>query len=177
MKKRNISLLVAAVILLTVAVGVTLAILVSSPQTVVNTFTVGEVNITLRETTGTEYKLAPGVVISKDPTVTVLANSEDCWLFVKIEKSANFEQFCEFEVVGTWTALSGNDGVYYRQYEKSATDTAYDILQNNCVKVKEELTEEQLNAITANPTLSFTAYAIQRESATTAAEAWNILTQ
>lgn len=66
------------------AVGGTIAWLTATTEPVVNTFTYGKIKIELTETTGTEYKIIPGVNISKDPKVTVKADSEACWLFVKV---------------------------------------------------------------------------------------------
>ena len=177
MKKRYVWLIVAVAVLLAVAVGVTFALLVASSNVVENTFTVGDVSITLEETSGTDYKLAPGVELVKDPTITVKAGSEICWLFVKVQKSSNFDNFCDFEMVNGWTALQGQNGVYYRKVEMSAVDQKFKVLKNDRVTVKEELTEEQLDAVGVNPTLKITAYAIQTDGISTANDAWQILNQ
>lgn len=81
--------LLSLVLLLGCSLGGTLAWLSDSTDPVINTFTVGDIKIELTETPG-EYKIVPGVDIAKDPKVTVEANSEACWLFVKIEESANW---------------------------------------------------------------------------------------
>lgn len=98
-KLRRILLLVAcAVLLVSLSVGATLAYLTSTTQTVKNTFTVGNVNITLdeaevdeygenangRTTEGNEYKLLPGHTYTKDPTVTVVKGSEPCYVRIKV---------------------------------------------------------------------------------------------
>ena len=77
-------------------VGTTLAFLVDKTDPIVNTFTVGNVDIELTETdgngnnvTGNEYKLIPGHTYTKDPTVTVKKGSEACWLFVKVDPANN----------------------------------------------------------------------------------------
>ena len=72
----------AVVLLLGCVTGGTLACLTSTTGAVTNTFTVGDINITLDETTS-DYKMIPGYTIAKDPKVTVAANSEKCYLFVK----------------------------------------------------------------------------------------------
>lgn len=176
MRKSLIWLIVASALLLTIGVGVTVALLVASSNPVVNTFTVGGVDITLTETT-TEYKMTPGVTVPKDPTVTVLANSEKSWLFVKVEKENDFDTYCTYEIQDGWTALEGQEGVFYQLVEKSSENQAFSVLKNNCVLVKDTLTEEQLNAITANPTLTVTAYAIQDDGLGTATAAWQALNQ
>lgn len=176
MRKSHIWLIIASVLLVAVSVGVTVALLVASSNPVVNTFTIGGVDITLTETT-TEYKLTPGATVAKDPTVTVLANSEKSWLFVKVEKEQGFDAYCTYELQDGWTALEGHGGIYYQLVEKSSENQAFPVLKNNCVLVKDTLTEEQLNAITANPTLTVTAYAIQDDGLGTATAAWQALNQ
>lgn len=176
MRKSHIWLIIAAVLLVTVSIGVTVAVLVASSKPVINTFTVGGVNITLTETT-TEYKMAPGVTVAKDPTVTVLANSEESWLFVKVEKENDFDTFCTYEIQDGWTALEGQEGVFYQMVEQSSANQVFLVLKNNCVHIKDTLTEEQLNAITVNPTLTVTAYAAQTDGLATPAAAWRALNQ
>ena len=83
------ALLMAFVLVIAGTVGVTMALLTDKTDSVVNTFTIGKVDITLTETKGNGAKLVPGTTIDKDPKVTVIADSEDCYVFVKIEKSAD----------------------------------------------------------------------------------------
>ncbi len=172
MRKSRKWLIVAAALLLALGVGATIAFLVSSPVTVKNTFTVGNVSITLQETTGAQYKLAPGVDLTKDPTITVKAGSEACWLFVKVEKEPELDAFCTYEIQSQWIPLPGQDGVYYQQVAKADTDQSFAVLTGNCVTVKDTVTEQQLSAITTYPTLKCTAYAIQCEGLATAEDAW-----
>lgn len=180
-------------------IGGTVAWLVAKTDTVVNTFTYGDINITLDETDTNKdgdnnphtntYPMIPGQQITKDPKVTVVANSENAWLFVKLEKSANFDSFMDYtvilddpattNVVEGWTALGSEPGVYWMAVDKSAADAAFYVLENNIVNVKSEVTKEMLNALDANgasnyPTLTITAYAVQRDSnITSAADAWS----
>ena len=175
MKKRWIWLTVAAALLLIVSVGTTLALLIASSNQVENTFTVGNVNITLAETTGASYKLTPGVVLDKNPAVTVKAQSEDCWLFVRVEKSANFDRFCRYDMADGWISLTGHSGVYYRKVPKTGVDRVFHVLHNDRVTVHDTVTEEQLAAIGSYPTLTVTGYAVQSEGVATAADAWQIV--
>lgn len=172
MKTRYIWLIVAAVLILAVGIGSTVAYLVASSRTLENTFTVGHVEIELSETTGTVYKLAPGVTLMKDPTVTVKAGSDACWLFVKVQKTAGFDSFCTFEMQSDWTSLPGVAGVYYQKVEKTAVDRMFKILKNDRVMVRDTVTEEQLSTVGVNPTLDFTAYAVQSAGLATPQEAW-----
>ena len=92
MKKKTLALVLALTLLVAGVVGGTLAWLTAQTAEVKNTFTVGDINIGLTETT-TDYKMVPGNTIAKDPTVTVKANSEACWLFVKVTESENLDTF------------------------------------------------------------------------------------
>jgi len=177
MNKKHLALIIAAALLLVMGISSTVAYLISRSDALENTFTVGDVSITLNETTGSTYTMAPGVTLYKDPIVTVKALSESCWLFVKVEKTANFDRFCTYEIQEGWISLSENEGIYYQKIERSTVDKSFSILRNNRVTVKDTLTEEELNAVTDNPTLKFTAYAVQSEGIATAHEAWQILNQ
>ena len=175
MKKRYLLLICAAVVLLSVGVGMTLAYLVASPVTLENTFTVGNVKITLTETTGSTYKIIPGAQLEKDPKITVLANSEESWLFVKVEESSDFHLYCSYELAEGWTPLADVEGVYYRQVGKAGTDTQIGILKDDCIRVFDTVTEERLKAMQTRPNLIFTAYAVQTETLDTAEDAWQAL--
>lgn len=173
MKKNVLIPVIAIALVLCCVVGGSLAWLVDQTTSVTNTFTVGDINIDLTETT-TDYKMVPGNTIAKDPTVTVEAGSEASWLFVKVTESANFDDFMTYAIADGWTALAGVDGVYYRQVPATTADTTFAVLKDNTVSVKDTVTKEQLNALTADtyPTLTFQAYAVQSDNVATAADAW-----
>lgn len=175
MKKKTLIIAVAAVLVCCCIAGSTLAWLVAETQTVTNTFTVGNINIDLAESDNLNLKMVPGSPIPKDPTVTVVGGSEACWLFVKIEKSTNFDDFMTYTVADDWTALSGESGVYYRAVGASDSDQPFAVLTGNKVTVKDSVTKAQMDALTTSgnlPTLSFTAYAVQKENVTDATTAW-----
>lgn len=95
MKKKLLIMSVAMVLVCAFAVGMTIAYLTSTDE-VVNTFTVGNVQIQLDEADVDEYgvpqgspaprvpentyKLIPGHTYTKDPTVTVLSGSEKSYI-------------------------------------------------------------------------------------------------
>lgn len=161
--------LLALVLVIGCVAGGTVAWLVAKTDTVVNTFTYGNINIALAETTGTNYKVIPGTVIEKDPKVTVKAGSEACYLFVKVEKVGTFTGM-SYEIADGWTALEGENGVYYRQVGSVTADTSFEVIKGNKITVSSDLTKE--NIPTANPTLKITAYAVQQENIADAATAW-----
>lgn len=165
MKKKSLALVLALAMIVVCVVGGTLAWLIDKTDPVTNTFTYGDIDITLAETTGTSYKMIPGYTIDKNPKVTVQAGSEDCYLFVKVEESTNLKQFISYTVDNGWTALTGVDGVYYRVVNASAGDQTFSVLAGDKVTVNSTVTKAMLNGLNAEgatqPTLTFTAYACQ----------------
>ena len=141
-----------------------------------NTFTVGNINIDLDESDDLDLKMVPGKTIAKDPKVTVVGGSEDCWLFVKVEESDNLDDFITYTVDSEWTALTGVDGVYYREVSALATDQEFSVLTDDEVTVIATVTKAQMEALNVvgatQPTLTFTAYACQQDNVTSAAAAW-----
>lgn len=170
MKKKTLALVLALTLLVAGVVGGTLPWLTDQTAEVKNTFTVGDINIGLTETT-TDYKMVPGNTIAKDPTVTVKANSEACWLFVKVTESANLDDFITYAIATGWTELEA--GVYYREVPASAADQTFSVLAGDAVTVKSDVTRAMLEtAKTDAPTLTFKAYAIQKDHFATADAAW-----
>ena len=192
MKARSKALLLTlcAVLLVAVSVPGTMAYLTSKTQVITNTFTVGNINIELTETKpeNQQAKIIPGVDIEKDPKVTVNPNSEACYLFVKITEE-NWPTFTEtdgttkkvsYGIPTDWKPLAGETGIYYREVDAATAKKgeSYYILKgdttypNGVVTVSENLTKNEVNGITTQPKLTFTAYAVQKDGISTAADAW-----
>ena len=167
--KKALIIVVATLLVCTAAICGTLAWLNDSTDSVQNTFVVGEnIDIDLDETTGDNYTVTPGATIAKDPVVTVTNNGDGCWVFVEIKD--NTPDFISYEIDSAWTAVPGADGVYYIE---NASETEYPVLKNNQVVVSSDVDYAQVEAALAQGnTLTFTAYAIQDDAATTAAAAW-----
>ena len=181
MKKKGLALVLALTLLVVGVVAGTLAWLTAKSDVVTNTFTTSDIKVELKETTGTEYKMIPGYTISKNPKATVLSGSEEGSLFVKLDKSANFDTYLEYVIADGWTKLDGVDTVYYRVVDGTTNQigTAYSVLKDDQVSVKGSVTKEQMNAFTNEtlPKLTITAYASQLHKNATetfsASEAWN----
>ena len=186
-KKKGVSTkvflsLLALVLVVGCAVGGTIAWLTATTEPVVNTFTYGKIKIELTETTGNAYKIIPGVNISKDPKVTVKADSEACWLFVKVAEEGTFvADKVTYSIAEGWKVLDATNhpGVYYREVDAVTADTNFNVLAgdttypNGVVTVSENLTKAEVNSVAATqPTLTFTAYAVQKDGINTAADAW-----
>lgn len=168
----------ALVLVISCAVGGTTAWLATKSDSIVSTFTYGDINITLTETTPEKEsaKIIPGVNIEKALKVTVKKDSADCWLFVKMEKAGTFvEDKVTYSVADGWTKGDGvkiPENVYYRAVSAVTKDTDFDVLKNNTITVSENLTKKDIKDITNQPVLTFTAYAVQKEGINTAADAW-----
>lgn len=177
MKTKKLMAAVAVALTLCVTIGGTLAWLTDKTDSKVNTFTVGNIDIELSETTS-NYKMVPGNPISKDPKVTVKADSEACWLFVKVKESSNLDAFITYTVATDWTKLEENTAdntvVYYREVSASTSDQDFYVLADNKVTVINTVTKSDMDVLTTTtlPTLTFTAYAVQKDNITTAAAAW-----
>ena len=196
-KTRKILLMAAcAVLLVCISVGATVAYLTST-DSVTNTFTVGKVAITLDEakvdTDGNAitpavrvkentYKLMPGHEYTKDPTVHVAADSENSYIFVKVENGiaayeaetveGGYKTIADQIVANNWTALTGVENVYYNVYTQAATATDLVVFGN--FKIADNADDESgWSAVTTeNTKVTITAYAVQKDGFTDAKAAW-----
>ena len=183
MKKKGVALVLALTLLVVGVVAGTLAWLTAKSDTVTNTFTTSDITVKLEETKGTpvtsgkEFKMIPGYTISKDPTATVLAGSEECYLFVKLDESTNFKNYMTYEMDEGWTVVPGKTNVYFRKVLTANIGKPYSVLKGDQVTVKGTVTKEMMETAEQDkPTLKITAYASQLyKNATTefpVAEAW-----
>ena len=187
--KKKLTTVLAIVLVVALSVAGTYAYLTDKTATIKNTFTVGSVDITLTETFNTDtnkdnkpdawkMQLIPGTSAVKDPTVTVKANSEKCYLFVKFEEKNSPTTYLTYTSTLTdangWTKLEGESNVWYRVVNKAAADTSFVLLQaddkGNMVTVKDNVTNDNM-ADAAKAELVYTAYACQFEGMT-AEQAW-----
>lgn len=186
MKKKLMTVL-AIVLVIAMSVAGTYAYLTSKAE-VKNTFTVGNIAITLDEAKVDEYgvavadaarvdantyKLIPGHSYTKDPTVHFAAGSEASYLFVKV-----VDQISAIEADTTvaaqiaangWTKLDGVDNVYYKSVTANTGDEAVDYAVFGSFK----LTDNAAVASYADKTITVTAYAVQADGFDTASAAWN----
>ena len=189
--KKTIAVLVAISMLFGCVVGGTIAWLMDNTTTVTNTFTNSDVDIELSEGVDTDkdgahsFKMIPGHTITKDPLVTVKADSEVCLAFVKVEELNGFSSYMTYEMADGWIALdaTNNPGVYYREVAYTNADQSFPVLKNNTVTVKNTVTKSDMDTVEAatnKPQLKVTAYAMQlmKDNTTpfTPAQAWDELT-
>ena len=176
MKKKTLALLLSLVLVFGVIAGGTLAWLTAQSDTVVNTFTTSDINVKLAESKGVttadgkSFKMVPGKSIEKDPTAWVVAGSEDCYLFVKLDWENNEnKQYLDWDIAEGWRLVPNQTNVYYRVVTASqmsndnGATNSYPVLKNNTVTVSGNITKAQMNAFTdaTLPKLTVTAYASQ----------------
>lgn len=161
MKKKTLALVLALTLVVVGVVSGTLAWLTAKSDTVINTFTTSDIKVKLEETK-TVFKMVPGCTIDKDPVATVEANSEKCYLFVKLEKANNLDSYISYEMADGWRELTKGSGVYYRVVDTSKENQEFPVLKGNKVSVKGEVTKDMMaTAKTSQPTMTFTVYAAQ----------------
>ena len=178
--KKVLLLALCAILLVGATIAGTVAYL-TSQKTVTNTFTVGKVSITLTEDkinvqtgeklTGSEagttdklqnIELVPGREIEKNPVITVSNDSEECYLFVKIENgltSAGTINGMEDWVLVN-TTLNTDTVKYYRY--KTTADAGDEIAVFTSFTCNATITE--YDAALDGATIVITAYAIQAEN-------------
>ena len=164
--KKIVALVLAIVLICAAAVVGTIAYLNSTTDTATNTFTIGDVKITLDEAkvdeygvpvtpekrvTANEYKLIPGHTYTKDPTIHVDKDSENCYVFVKVENDLeNIESgttiAAQIKAKG-WTELTSNKGVYYKE-NVEAGENGVDLVIFDNFTIKSDATHDTLNECT-----------------------------
>lgn len=171
---------VAALLLVTMAVGGTLAWLTDVTPPVTNTFSPSDIHIKLEESnTPWSMQLIPGVEKAKDPKVTVDTDKTNVpiFVYVKVEMPASLKNVLTVEINTTdWTLVAGTEvtdttadtytAVYSREWNPGDPSAWY-VLKgtttnaNGAVAVDKKLTADDLYNIKGD--MVFTAYAIQQE--------------
>ena len=196
-KFRVLTFILATALIVGGVVSGTVAWLIADTDPVVNTFSYGDIDLELDETKtdekgnpvdenndgnpdktteGNDYEMIPGEDYLKDPTVTVLAGNEACWLFVKLDEvdgsitnedgsvtsTGSFGDYLTYTIGSGWTQLYedgafGKDdqkveGVYYRFVGEDTDDIkdTYPVLMDDKISVKGEVTKDMLNALDNN---------------------------
>ena len=181
MKTRTKALLLAlcAVLLVVTTVFTTLAYMTSITNEVTNTFTVGNVSITLDEakvktdgnyetnatnrTDKNTYHLIPNTTYIKDPTVHVLSGSENAYLFARVTVGADIAAILDnFALNATWQKVDGYKDLYVYIGDNAGADEAVvgDYVLFNNIKIAASATNKQLEDA-ADDNITVKAYAVQ----------------
>lgn len=216
--KKSVALVTAMALAFGCGIGGTLAWLTATTGEVVNTFTVGNVDLTLDESkfengklnstdrvVANTYHILPGTTQPKDPVVTVEANSEDCYIFVQVQEVNNkvgntTNKYITYTMNSCWNATpiaisaDGTTTTYVLDgsYTTKNTDDPHYIFagdEKGIVSYPRTLTKENMDLLYEKdattgekvlkivPKLVFKAFAVQKEAASTAAEAWTKVTE
>lgn len=187
--KKILALVLCAVLLVGGSVLGTMAYL-TSQDAVTNTFTVGNVAITLDETDvddsdkdgsvtdrdqANAYHLLPGQTYTKDPIIHVADGSEKCWLFVEIvNEIADIEAgttiAAQMDANG-WTPIAEDSSIYFYENIVDASADAVDVDVFETFTIKGDVANKAL-ADYNGMTIKVTAYAVQAAGFATAAAAW-----
>ena len=146
MKKKSIALTLTAVMLaLAVGIGGTIAYFTSTTEEVKNTFTTGNVGITLDEAKVTQngdtwtaenervkenkYETVyPGAVLPKDPTIHVNANSQEAYVGIKVvvTKANEWKTALEAKHIQLADVVKGHDEAKWARVGDVKFDTTND---------------------------------------------------
>lgn len=165
-KKSLITMLVALTLFAVVGVGATLAYLSSTTETLTNTFTVGsgisikqdETNVTPtdddngpRTEKGNDYTdIHPGDVLVKDPTVTVEANSTECYVFMQVTGAD--------ELVAKSFTFGGYDPDKWILVDEDGNDDPTTELKNGTYRYFETVKKNETEAQTLAPLFETVTY-------------------
>lgn len=172
--KKIVTAGLALVMVAGISVAGTLAYLTAQTTEKINTFTVGDISIELTEpdwTAGTgSEKILPGDEVPKDPTVTVKANSEACYVYVAIDNGLKLD---DDTLAGTLDIDSANwnvvktsgDTTVYRYKEVVDTGAADTVLPDvfTTVTVSPSVTSENIDQLDGDK-ITAQAYAHQSQN-------------
>ena len=178
----------AALLLVTLTIGGTMAWLVAEYSTVTNTFTKTDVNVGLEETVNNNFDIVPGGDDTKDPKAWIVDGSEPAYLFVEIVENNNTytiegtetqSKYITYGIASGWTKLdsacTANTTVIWREVTTEEIGVKYDILAGNEVEYDTEITKATMPTDNAKPTIAFQAYACQSANVDDAATAWSYI--
>ena len=189
MKKKLMTVL-ALVLVIALSVAGTYAYL-TSQASVKNTFTVGNVAITMDEAdvdnstpdadrdVANAYKLIPGTTYTKDPIIHVAATSEQCYLFVKVENDIAGAETTEAGktvaaqlAANGWSLVDGQTNIYVY---KDVVNGGANVKVFESFTVSNDINNDALKTAADGKTITVTACAVQAEGLT-AAQAFDAAT-
>ena len=181
--KRVLTLIICIVLTAAISIGGTIALLQDRTKPLVNTFTFGNVTITLTQEgiTGPQTINAGGKY-GNNPVFTVNANSEASYLFIQIKeennalenggKFVNYTFDTSTETNGVkWTKLTttAEDGDVYYYEMANATDASALVFNKLFTETDGKIyttanyKNGDVDALgTKNPTISITGYAVEK---------------
>lgn len=192
MKKAKNALLLAlcAVLLVGATIAGTVAYLTSTTTEVKNTFTAGNVTITLDEApvdlygkvvtgnrrTANEYKLIPGHTYTKDPVVHIKGGSEACYLFVKVTNelagAEGNKKIHDQILANGWVVVDEANGIYGKETALDARNVPAEQYMDVAVFGQLTIADNAVVSDYAGKTVTVKACAIQADGFTSMNDAW-----
>lgn len=187
--RKLLTLVSCAVLLVCVTIAGTVAYLTYTTEAVENTFTVGNVAITLDEEDVDEYgvsysetkdrvdanvyKMIPGHEYKKDPTVHISEGSEDCWVFVKVdinvtETSEASKTIASQLTTNGWTCVDSTNNIWGYNTMLSNEGTQNAVAFNTFTLANTYASGTDVSGMSIN----ITAYAVQADGFNTVSDAW-----
>ncbi len=186
--KKILVLALAALLLVAVSIGGTIAYLTAQSAQVENTFTPTGIGVTLTETGGTDFKLIPGKTYDKDPVVAVADTTNvDIWLYVQIVDESAAQYLSTYDCTlyegadkagaNGWTKGNGTDipsNVYYRAVGDNDEIQSWALIAGDTITVSTELGGANMAMPSTNTKLTYKAYAVQKDNVTVEA-GWTLV--
>lgn len=120
--KKTLTIIASLVLVAAISIGGTLAFLSAQTDEVTNTFTFGNMSLTLTETYEQNSKIYPGAVIDKTPVVSVGAKSEPCYVYAKINNG--FGTYAALNINSDWSLVEGTSNIYrYKEVVDNSAST------------------------------------------------------
>lgn len=184
--RKFLVLLISVALVAAITITPTLSWLSDTSERVVNTFAGGAISIVLDEApvdaygnaiegdrvTSNSYKYVAGATLDKDPTPTVLAGSESCYVFIFVENELGDDLFTLNIDTQSWLQVAQSDGntLYIYSSSVDASQSSQDMVLNPIftqVQVSQDLTQQDVEEL-GEKTICTTAYAVQTASLTSA---------
>lgn len=183
-RKYMIGAIAAVAVLVLGTAPLTYSYLTASSEAVVNTFAGGAISLKLDEAltdsegnpdadgtrvTENSYKITPGAELTKDPTITVLANSEDAYIFIYVDNELP-EEYFSLDYSDSWIEIASTGTktlyMYKSVVESSDADYSLDPIFTT-VTVSEDLTSELIEEL-GELQITVQSYAVQADGVTEA---------
>lgn len=150
--KKKLTMVVSLLLVMALSIGGTLAYLTDKTDTVVNTFTIGQITLSLAEAGATDenkdgtfeksYKIIPGTEAAKEPKLTVAAGSEECYVYAMVDNTLNLKD-------GTAVATLDIDTAKWNKVAEKDTATLYKFKTTvNVLDASDDWTESVFTKVT-----------------------------
>ncbi|MGN0457613.1 MAG: hypothetical protein ACI4IL_01410 [Eubacterium sp.] len=180
--KKFIALALSVAVILVCSVAPTFSWLSDESEQVVNTFAGGSISIKLDEAkvdakghridgeprvTANSYKYTAGSILDKDPTPTVLKDSDSCYVFTFVENELNDLFSIDIQTENWLKVAESTDGTLYvyKAVVKETDTSSADVVLSPVftkVTVSEALTQDDVAAL-GDKTVKVTSYAVQSD--------------